>query len=311
MSLRRSVIAGAGIFVAATAGTASAAAATGDHAAATGTLIFSDDFESGNTLGWSSRQPPLTPPEVYRAADLDLRDPHVFLNVPGFGCQDFTDDPAGGGLIPSLNSQLAAAVTGDGDGDGDLLLDLSVLFGFRPLDVAAAGGRLDRALGDCSAPLAGTVCDWQRPPIPVTADYDGLAAGTCLAPHPGTTSGYSPAPAEPIAPCYTSSPRQVTLELIETRLELLASQAGGEFLGGPPPASIEGGLLFGFLTEAAADAILLPADLPIVGGQPVSILLPGGTGNCAAGDDRDTFGGMSGWWLYLDYRAEPVPFVGD
>jgi hypothetical protein len=251
----------------------------------------------------------LTPPDVYRAADLDLRDPHVFLDVPVFGCQDFTDNPAGGGLIPSLNSQLAAAVTGDGD--GDLLLGLSVLFGFRPLVLAAEDERLDRGLGACTAPLAGTVCDWQRPPIPVTALYEVLAAGVCLAPHPGTTGSSVPAPAEPAAPCFTSSPQLVTLELIGTALELLDSQAGGELLGGPPPTSIESGLLLGFLTEAAADTILLPADLPIVGGQPISILLPGGAGNCAAGDDRDMHQGVSGWWFYLDYRAEPVPFVGD
>jgi len=105
--------------------------------------------------------------------------------------------------------------------------------------------------------------------------------------------------------------RLALAERPDLEIELLASQAGGGFLGGPPPGSIEDGLLFGFLTEAAADTILLPADLPIVGGQPVSVLLPGGTGNCAAGDDRDTFDGMSGWWLYPDYRAEPVPFVGD
>ncbi len=271
--------------------------------------VFVGDFESGNTLGWSSRVPPEPAPEVYRAADLDLRDPHVFINVPVFGCQDFTDDPVAGGLAPSFNDQLAAAVTMDGDGDGSL--DLSVLLGFRPLDVLAAGERLDRGLGDCTAPLAGTVCDWRIPPVPVTTTYDGLAAGGCLAPHPGTTSGYLPAPAEPSAPCFTSAPREVTLLLLETEVELIASQAGAEFLGGPPPASLENGLLLGFLTEAAANSILLPPDLPIVGGQPISVLLPGGAGNCAPGDDRDMHQGESGWWFYFDLRADPVPFVGD
>lgn len=309
MSPRTSAITLAAILGIALAGPDSAGAGSGDRAVAPGgTEIFFGGFESGNTLGWTDRQPPLIPPDVFRAADLDLRDPHVFLNVPGFGCQDFTDDPAGGGLVPSFNSQLAAAVTTDGD--GDLLLDLSVLLGFRPLDVAAVGGRLDRGLGDCTAPLAGTICDWRLPPIPITAVYDGLAAGTCLAPHPGTTGGYLPAPAEPVAPCFTSSPQQVILELLGTALELVDSQAGGEFTG-PPLPSIENGLLLGFLSEATADTILLPADIPIVGGQPISILLPGGTGNCAAGDDRDLHQGESGWWFYLDYRAEPVPFVGD
>jgi hypothetical protein len=271
--------------------------------------VFIGDFESGNTLGWSSRVPPEPAPDVYRAADLDLRDPHVFIDVTGFGCQDFTDVPAGGGFVPPLNDLLAAAVTADGDGDG--LLDASVLLGFRPLDMLAAGERLDRGLGDCTAPLAGTVCDWRIPPVPVTTTYDGLAAGDCLAPHPGTTSGYLPAPAAPAAPCFTSAPREVALVLLDIEIELIASQVGAEFLGGPPPASLESGLLLGFLTEAAANSILLPADLPIVGGQPISVLLPGGAGNCAPGDDRDLHQGQSGWWFYFDLRAEPAPFVGD
>jgi len=270
--------------------------------------VFVGDFESGNTLGWSSRVPAESAPEAFRAADLDLRDPHVFIDT-GLGCDDFTDDPILGGLAPSFNELLETAVTGDDDGDG--LLDLSVIFGFRPLDVLASGERLDRGLGACTAPIAGTSCDWLIPPVPVTTTYDGLAAGDCLAPHPGTTSGYLPAPAEPAAPCFTSAPREVTLVLLETEVELIASRAGAELLGGPPPASLESGLLLGFLTEAAANSIVLPADLPVVGGQPISVLLPGGAGNCAAGDDRDLHQGESGWWFYLDFRAEPVPFTGD
>jgi hypothetical protein len=271
-------------------------------------IVFAGDFESGNTLGWSSVVPAEPPPEAYRAADLDLRDPHVFIDT-GLGCDDFTDDPILGGLAPSFNDLLETAITGDDDGDG--LLDLSLVFGFRPLDVLAAGERLDRGLGACTEPLAGTTCDWLIPPVPVTTAYDGLAAGDCLAPHPGTTSGYLPAPATPAAPCFTSAPREITLVLLETEVELIASQAGAEFLGGPPPASLENALLLGFLTEATANSILLPPELPIVGGQPISVLLPGGAGNCAAGDDRDLHQGESGWWFYFAYRAEPVPFTGD
>ncbi len=48
------------------------------------------------------------------------------------------------------------------------------------------------------------------------------------------------------------------------------------------------GLMRGFLSEAEAATVLLPATLPIVGGQPITVLLPGGAGNCAAHDDRDT-----------------------
>lgn len=62
---------------------------------------------------------------------------------------------------------------------------------------------------------------------------------------------------------------------------------------------------------AAALLILLPADLPVVGGQPLSILLPGGTGNCAGHDDCDLFEGVTGWWFYFEYVAEPVPWTGE
>ena len=39
----------------------------------------------------------------------------------------------------------------------------------------------------------------------------------------------------------------------------------------------------------------------------VSSLLPGGTGNCNSGDDRDIGpGGVRGWWVYFNFTAEPV-----
>ncbi|MCU0757367.1 MAG: hypothetical protein MUE46_20025 [Xanthomonadales bacterium] len=69
------------------------------------------------------------------------------------------------------------------------------------------------------------------------------------------------------------------------------------------------GLLRGFLTEAAADATLLPADLPVIGGRPLSSLFRGGTGNCSTGpSDKDTLDGVSGWWFYFEIRAVPVPY---
>ena len=63
------------------------------------------------------------------------------------------------------------------------------------------------------------------------------------------------------------------------------------------------GLLLGFLLESEADAILIPADIPVVGGQPLSALFPGGTGNCSGGDDRDVHMSESGWWLYFNFTA--------
>jgi len=64
--------------------------------------------------------------------------------------------------------------------------------------------------------------------------------------------------------------------------------------------------LRGFVREIDADQILIPPDVPLIGGQPLSALLPGGAGNCAAGDDRDMLNGEPGWWFYFAIEAERV-----
>ena len=69
------------------------------------------------------------------------------------------------------------------------------------------------------------------------------------------------------------------------------------------------GLLRGFLAETTAEATLLPASLPLVGGQPLSLLLPGGDSSCADHDGRDTRSGTLGWWFYLNFTAVEVPLT--
>lgn len=279
--------------------------ATSGGEAPAGDPLIADGFESGNTLAWEVRVPPLPPPDVFRFSDLDLRDPHVFVDLGALGCLDVTDSaPAG---VMSLNEQLETAVTTDDDGDG--LLDLSVLLGFRPFDPSAVALRLDTGPGDCLEPIGSTVCDWRIPPVPRTTAYDAPASGACLEPHPGTTSGYSPGITTPFAPCVVSRPALVPFILFDQAFELRAAQAGASFLPGPV-STLTDGLFLGFLPESVADSVLLPPAVPVVGGQPLSILFPGGTGNCAPGDDRDVFESESGWWLYFNYPADAVPFVG-
>ena len=75
------------------------------------------------------------------------------------------------------------------------------------------------------------------------------------------------------------------------------------------------GLLRGFITEADANATIIPATFPLVGGHPLSLLLPGGDPpgadrNCAGFDDRDTYQGVRGWWFYLNFPAVRVPWTG-
>jgi hypothetical protein len=272
-------------------------------------LIFADGFESNNTLAWSANVgEPLPPADPFRLADLDLRDPHVFIDLPVAGCFDFTDTPLPAGLAPSFNASVETALTTDGDGDGRL--DQSVLLLLRPFAAAAVAERLDLAGGRCTAPLPATACERDPAVVPQTVEYDGLAAGSCLAALAGTTSGYVPAPAEPLGPCVRSEiGRPFTLEILGVAVPLLEPALALETVG-EPPTGLTGGLLRGFLTEEAAAQVTLPAELPIVGGQPLSVLLPGGAGSCAGGDDRDQLEGQSGWWLYLDAEAGEVPFVG-
>lgn len=273
------------------------------------TLIFEDHFDSRNTLAWSVTvgDPTLTTPDPFRYSDLDLRDPHLFINVPVFGCSDFTDMALPLGLAPSFNDQLETALTTDSDSDGRLDATFALLM--RPFNRNAVNIRQDYGSLPCTAPLATTTCDVDRTNPPRATPYNGLMAGSCLAALAGTTSGYVPAVSGTIAPCFVTVAAAETLDLGGIPLPLVDVQLAASF-GADPVNLLTSGLMRGFLSEATADATTLPAALPIVGGQPLSILLRGGTGNCAAGDDRDTHMGISGWWFYFAWEAERVPYTG-
>lgn len=270
--------------------------------------IFADGFESGNTLAWQSfGEPPLVPADSFRLSTLLLRDPHVFIDIPIFGCFDFTDNALPLGLGPSLNTQLATAITTDDDGDG--FLDFSLMLLGRPLSPAAVDFRLDTARGLCPAPSPPSTCALDPAEVPQTHRYSAFGSGLCLDVLAGTTSGYSPAPTPPAASCFVSAERNLGIATATLPLPLQAVQAAATFVGNPA-SSLSPGLLRGFLSEAVADTLLLPAEVPVVGGQPISILLPGGQGNCANHDGRDLFAGELGWWFYFNFTATPTPWTG-
>lgn len=270
-----------------------------------GDTIFADNFESGDVSAWTFAVGYLPPPEPFRISDLDLRDPHVFLEIDiGIPfCLDFTDDP-----LPvvdfSFNESLQTAITTDGDADG--FLDQSSLLLFRPLELVGPA-ILELAGGQCTAPIETTMCA-ADPLVPSTLfDYDGIDQGTCLEALPGTTSGYSPAIDEPSLPCFVTLPQDLILDLQGLQVTLLDAQISATWVG-DPVTELMTGLIRGFLRESDADQILLPPEIPVVGGQPLSLLLPGGSGNCALGDDLDLHKGETGWWFYLNATAQSVPF---
>ncbi len=266
--------------------------------------IFEDDFETGDLSLWTLTEPPA--PVVFRFSDLDLRDPHVFINVIIAGCVDFTDQPQLGGLVPAFNATLEDSITVDGDGDGNL--DLSVLQLFRPLD-QDGGGRLDTRNGVCSDPLVSTSCHPDALGPPLIGSYTSQDSGVCLGPVAGTTGGYNPAVPEPVGPCFVSLSETLSLDLGGVPLSLEDGQIAASFIG-DPAAALDTGLLRGFLSEEAA-MTTLPPGIPQIGGQPISSLFPGGVGSCVPPPgDLDMHEGQSGWWIYLEFQADEAPYAG-
>ncbi|PZQ18706.1 MAG: hypothetical protein DI564_05315 [Rhodanobacter denitrificans] len=253
-------------------------------AAAAQDVVFADGFE---------------PVTAMRMSDLALRDPHVYVNAI-FSCADVTDTPL---LGFSLNGTIRARIQTDEDGDG--WLDANFLQLYRPL-TAGGSGPVAVTGGVCTAPMATTTCLRDPALTPQPRWYTTATSGTCLAAEPGSVRPYSPAVAAVDAPCLLSSTQEMMLDLGGIAIPARASTFAGRFSGTPAvPAE---GLLSAFVREVDAEAVLLPADLPLIGGQPLSSLLPGGTGNCAGHDDRDILNGERGWWFHLNYSAAAVPW---
>ncbi len=266
--------------------------------------FYDDDFETGDFSNWPVVSPAV--PTVFRFSDLDLRDPHMRTDLPLVGCADFTDQPQLGGLVPAFNATVEQQLTTDADGDGNL--DASILLLFRPLNTQGSG-RLDTRNGICTDPLTSTSCMPDPLSMPQVGDFQSQATGVCLEALPGTTSGYTPGITEPQGPCFVSTAVTLSLGLGGLEIPLQDGQIAASYLGSPAIA-LDSGLLRGFLTEAAA-TVLIPPDVPQVGGQPISSLFPGGVGNCIAPPgDLDMHNGESGWWFYLNFDADQVQYIG-
>ncbi len=253
---------------------------------------------------------PTAVPDAYRANLVELRDPHVFVDIFGT-CVDATDPP--GAFGTSINGAIADAVNLDDDGDG--FLDLSLLSVFRPLQQPpASGGSVEIHTGDCTPPLLGETCAPGANPPGLTT-YANQSSGVCVTPLAGTTGpdnvgSYTPAISQPPAPCYASLPIDTTFSLGLVDIDLQDVVQGATFVGNPA-TDLSDGLIVGFLSESDADAILLPSTIPLIGGNPLSSVLPGGTGSCAPNDDRDVGpGGVSGWYFHLNFQAHHVTWTG-
>jgi hypothetical protein len=241
----------------------------------------------------------LDEPTAFRFTDLDIRDPHIRIRF--LGCRDVTDTAL---LGFSVNGQIATSIGTDDDADGNY--DFSPLLVFRPLDPAAASTPADVLTGACTA-VEPTTCSTGGA-TPLVTDATNTATGTCLSPIAGTTSGYTPGVTSPTDACFATSAGTLDLTLADIPITLTSTQVAAEYAGDPATGLVDG-LLRGFISEAQADATVLPATLPLVGGKSLSSLLAGGTGNCATTSDKDVVDGVTGWWFYLNFTAQQVAWT--
>jgi len=232
-------------------------------------------------------------PTAYRITEMVLRDPHAFAGV-FFFCTDATGQ---------TNDTIKERIDTDTDGDGNL--DLSIALVFRPLDQGPAGTRLDFHIADCAADSSGCFPGANSAVAPVANQEEGV----CLAPLPGTVD-YSPAPAQPAGQCFASEAQSLTVELAGLPIALEDAQVAATYVD-EPATGLASGLIMGFLSEEDAEKVILPEDVPFVGGDPLASLFPGGADNCSSDDARDVGpdGETLGWWIYLDFVAAPTAWA--
>ena len=107
----------------------------------------------------------------------------------------------------------------------------------------------------------------------------------------------------------------MNLDLGGIPITLRDARIGARYSGNPA-TGLTNGLLMGFISQTDANNTTIPSSFPVVGGQPLSSLLPGGAGNCncngncgTTNDDKDTNNSVVGWWFYLNFTANKVPWT--
>ena len=254
-----------------------------------GTVNTGEECDDGNTAAGDGCDGAcmFEPPTATRLDTLEVRDPHMFAFD---GAIDITDQ---------VNDAIRDGVTTDMTDPPDGVLDLSFVLLFRPWDPARESGRVDAVAGAaCTAPLASTMCMFDPAAVVVESNATN-GDSTCLSPGGGTTGGYDPPVGTPSGRCFATDKHVVNLALGSVQLMLQDTQIAATYSASGH--TLSNGLMIGFITEATADATILPADLPVVGGMPLSSILKD--------SDKDDGPGGRGWWFYMNFTASEVPYT--
>jgi hypothetical protein len=235
--------------------------------------------------------PVVEPPSTFRITELFLRDPHMYV-----GMSDVTDAPVLGNSIN--RNTIPAQLTMDKNGDGQF--DASTLLIVQPFDPRVPAGTLRVLDGRC--PINGGPCQTgDSAALDANWQLENRLQGSCLAPIEGTTNNRITT--VPIAPCFvTSTAADLTLLMGGTKVPVVAVKIGATYQANPK--QLLNGLLYGFVTDAAAMKATLPAEAgAAASGMPLS--------NFIRSQDKDTAdspNGMAGFWIYFNFVAKPVDF---
>jgi hypothetical protein len=275
------------------------------------------------------------PPTAFRFVTLQLISPRITMDVPFGGCQDVTQNCAsvfGGCVADSVSTNFANALNPTSAPNGTYSLHLIELF--RPLSPAAASTpvELHRNAQCVEAPTPDS-CGPAPVPNLATSNANNLGAATCFTPaaadvnaRAGTPAMYSPTANTVGAPCFISDAGNLTIPFLGIDLPLTNARVAATYWGSPP-SSLVSGLIVGFLSEAAAADIILPATLPVLGGESLYQHLQAGNravsnsagttiadgcnvGGGAHEDDADLDGTVRGFWFFLNFTADAVTWTG-
>jgi cysteine-rich repeat protein len=294
-----------------------------------------EECDDGNTTAGDGCSPTCemeaaVPPTGFRIRTMRLISPRIVAQIPLGGCQDITDDCPrvfGGCVEDGVNTLLQTALNPTSMG-GDF--DLHIVELFSPLNPAAATSPTELHLNPmCTEGMPHSCGPDPTMPDTVSGTATNLSSGTCYTPDPaevdaraGDPATYGPPTANTVGgPCYSANIPSITVEISGISIPLTDATIAATYSGGSPPATLVSGTITGFLSEEDAVAVMLPSDLPVVGGDPLYEHLQAGNrtvmgtvDGCNLGggtheDDADMNGTTRGFRFFLNFTAEVVDWT--
>jgi cysteine-rich repeat protein len=245
---------------------------------------------------------------TFRVISIAVKDPHIYFDNGTGGCADLTSI-VNTSVVPDNLEQ---------DTNGDGCAEIAWLNMFKPLDRTAATNPYELVYGCCapSPDPAATTCEADPLTERLVVTANNMAGGECLGVVAGTlTEAYATPPETPMGPCFVTDEFDAVIKMGDLSVPLTDGNIAATYDADPATGLISG-LIRGFVTEADAQATIIPIDVVLVGGKSLAEVLAGGIapGSCTIGsdpigDDRDTGpGGASGWWFYVNFTATTIPF---